>query len=777
VQSGVKPKRSVSREKLYIIFIIVVALAGLAAYYFFNNKISADTASPQSTAIKKTIAINNWDKDSEAPLYAEFSDSAQFSCSEVTVYLSSDTLAEQKKAVDAIIAENNLNKSDGTLSAYINSLIDGYKSDPEALSKTVMLGKVKRSANPSDSFPDGVLKTKCDRGGGTSTTKTGSSTDYSPALKVPAIYTLAAAAATNTTTVTASATTTTSSTAVADTTTKDVMIIPKINVYQEGKTTSIEDWTAINYATINIVGSQKGENLLVSTSDTKEKNYLENVEIKKPTTGTDIKIYATKKTVKNPNGDAAKTSEIVIPYSTGKYSAEINSIFANGADISATAPDSAVAEPMTAAATGTSSNNFPVGTNTLTFYAARYSSAGEKKNHTPIGGVNFKISLTTSSNTTAALIPFTSKAFAQTNTQTGNSATQLEVPYDSSLVTPYDENTWQKLQDVGKSALSLLHLSAQQYNISGTIADNGTKSGIEIDKLPSGQYKLTLSKNKFTDSTWMFSIAKDKGAVDLGGLTMKPQDDAEPPSIASNSVVRRNPGNDIYFVDYNSKTYGYTGKASGWGWQPYTPDATNFGMKTTQPTFDANGIPHSVGANGNENLMTGSVTSQQMVDQYSRCISTQVTAAGMSSDLTNVIVGIGLGYFADSDTGARTLGKLAKDVGLSVAVPYLLDKILGTNVTGKSTSTGNTDIDSIISKCKYIIYGTSSTATTTTTTQPQWTTSAACNACSLKTCFANGTYTMQGLTSATGACSTCLTCLNSSPTTSAIAGLVPSFMK
>lgn len=707
-----KPSGSfVVRMPIFLKYIIAaVFLVGLIAVaYFVQKEISADT---QTSKVKKTIAINNWDSAGQPYFHQKFGDKTTFRCTTVDVYLSSDTKAEQEKAVQAVIQESGLTLGGTDLKSTVDSLISANNNLKTDADKTKALEALNKTAIVSSSFPNGTLKSVCDRGGSASP---GASVDYAVSLKVPAAYAQPAASSSSVPTASSSVKPTVvpskeaspSATSSNTSNNTDEFTIKKISIYKKGSDGSK---IPVKYATIKGWYKGKSDGAItdkvlpkINSLNTGKYNYIEGVSFNKPSDANQdtINLMAYKRITRNGQMiDTQATSQVTQIKFANQDAIEIT--FAATAEIEADAEDVSVAQPATGQVTlPVSDSDFPSGNNTVIFTTVRRSKASST-GWTPVGGVSFEITMVTEKNSKQSQANQNNIAFAAEETIDG-----ISVPYDKDLVKVYSSSWWQNIINNLKNRFG----SYRNYSMSGYIADNGTASKLTLANMPYGIYTITLSKDHFKSVKYNFSVnSGESKTYDLGGLVIRAQKGTEPPSISNATVQKPKPGEDLYKAFVGEKAYLYTARAPWYGWQPYIAGAENSGYDMTEPTYDTDGIPEETEESGSTSWMS-TANSQKMAEQFRRCVNTQSQSQlGVSGELGDVLAGLGIARFMDTSTGARTLEKGLKEAALTIGVPYLIDKVFGTDIT--DTEIGfSLDTDSVYSKCMYIIYGQSLSST------------------------------------------------------------------
>jgi len=269
----------------------------------------------------------------------------------------------------------------------------------------------------------------------------------------------------------------------------------------------------------------------------------------------------------------------------------------------------------------------PLGTSSVRFQATRVSMAAGGKQFTAVGGVHYRLRTrylpTTQTGKSNSNIAYaqnspdgnTEGGLGGTNTDgntegglggttakenegspmggfapTYNGALIGGIGGASTAVSAAARAVSQALSNAG-GAMGRIFSRIEPLEISGTIPDNGTKSLIEIDGLPAGNYSLELTKDGYKRQT--ADNITVNGLADLGSIPMQPNSGAEPPST-SLTDIRQDPQQQNFYYAYSGQTitYIYNSKCPDYGWT--SPDWKSQCKKLSY----IGGVPVPVGDDG-----------------------------------------------------------------------------------------------------------------------------------------------------------------------------------
>lgn len=699
-----KPERSSLHSFPLIVKYLISAVflcALIAIAYFVQNEISADTSTPLSNQTIG-VALNNYTGDETTAKNLFLSKIKEiFTCERYNFELIgvNNTEIQSKATKDGISLEQEYVRT------YRNQIIAAIKKNLSTASNATVYDSysdynqaVNNCAKSPSSECIGKL-TKAIVGEGLKPSCAGSKDiSYYPKvlLSDPTEVVISSGtsggtrpgAGTSTTattnTPTASKSTTTDTT--ADTKETSVsqsskITIKKISVYLKdgNKEVPVKYATIIGTYTDN--SDKKATLSELNSTNTGNKNYLENVQFEKPSDAknpTVLNIVAKKR---NKSSDEMISSDDETVRFNDKD--EVKLVFAQGANIDADKEDTSTAQPPTGQVLPTTSNNFPSGNNTAKFAVVRKSEA-TNNGWTPVGAVSFKLNILT--NEKPQKTSFTPRALAAdgSNLTDITKSAQSTMPYDSSIVAPYTQDTFERLKSMFNDLVKDFFRGYNNYSFSGTIADSGTQSMINLQNLPAGVYTLEISKNRFKTMKYLFTISDSSQSklYDLGGLPISPQKGAEPPSLATTDVIKT-ANSDYYKAILSGQGYLYNENYPWKGWQKMGSDPNNnYGFDTSVPSgTDAAGMPE-IGGSGDASVAWGGNTSatQAATNQFIRCVSSQAQSQfGFTTKVGNILAGIGIMRILNPDTGEITINKVIKEAFRTVGVSLLSDVLFGTD--------------------------------------------------------------------------------------------------
>jgi hypothetical protein len=701
LRRALKPERSTLRSLplivKYLISVIFLFIL-IAIAYFVQNEISADTATPLSDETI-SIALNNYTGDDTTAknlFLSKITDT--FTCESYKFKL----IGVNKTEIKSKATEDKISLEQEYIRTYRNQIIAAIKNNLLTVSNATVYNCYADynqavsicATNPSEECVNKLKKAIV--GEGLKPSCIGAQNiSYNPKVLSDLTKVLISSGAsggtqpgagTSTTTTTGASTTTTSEITEADTqeasSSQDSKItIKKISVYLKKGDKEVPVKYATIIGTYTDSSDKKATLSELNSINTGDKNYLENVRFEKPSDAKNDSVLNIVAKKRNKSSDEMISSDDKTVRFINKD--DIKLVFTQGADIDPDKEDTSTAQPPTDQILPTTSNNFPNGNNTVKFAVVRKSEAANN-GWTPVGAVNFKLNIST--NEKPQKTSFIPKVLAADNSNLSNIAktAQGATPYDSNIVKPYTQDAFEKLKNMFSDLIKDIFKGYDNYSFSGTIADSGTQSMINLQKLPAGVYTLEISKNHFKTMKYLFTISDSTQSklYDLGGLPISPQKGAEPPSIAATDVIKTT-NSDYYKAILSNQGYLYNENYPWKGWQKMSSDSSdNYGFDTNIPTdTDAAGMPEFNDSSNTNVAWGGNIpATQASIDQFIQCVSSQAQSQfGFTAKVGNILAGAGIIRIINPDTGAITINKIIKEAFRTVGVSLLADALFGTN--------------------------------------------------------------------------------------------------
>jgi len=272
----------------------------------------------------------------------------------------------------------------------------------------------------------------------------------------------------------------------------------------------------------------------------------------------------------------------------------------------------------------------------------------------------------------------------QTQVDGGGQLPTAIAPWNQERVKPYSRSVLQGMVDGFKRTVGF----SNEVTISGTIPDNGIRSGVMLAQLPAGIYKISVTKDGYSTSTFMFEVG-DNEDLDLKGLSIAPGTTVrEAPSINADVIEGKyGTGMSLFVADQlqltkerertllfakrgtAEKGFAYHPSYPGVGWIP-----GDFSAPTgTTYSDEVPGVPIFTQSNGaGQNVPWTGVPAGTAGRAVSDC-ATLFKADGLTDTQAGIAAAglIGNALFED---------KTAKDISMSVAMLALASGSSSVNV-------------------------------------------------------------------------------------------------